>query len=89
MHRLLHVLEILEIVFNLAFEEPGTGPKSLIALACTCRSFQDTALDILYRAIPNFAALIRCLVPSDAWGLKGSFSLVRIILSSYCAVTLV
>lgn len=89
MHRLLHVLEILGLVFNLVFEEPKMGPKSLVALACTCRTFKDTALDILWRTVPNFAPLIQCLVPSSAWELReAGFSLVRIIFSSYCAITL-
>lgn len=69
MHPFLHALDILGIVFEMVFEEPESGPKSMVALACTCRIFQDTALDILWRNIPSFVPLIRCL-PTDAWGLR-------------------
>ncbi|KAF9456732.1 hypothetical protein BDZ94DRAFT_1274913 [Collybia nuda] len=68
MHRSLYLSEILNIVFNFVLEDPEDKPglKSLVALACACHTFHDTALNILWRSIPGFAPLLQTL-PSDIY----------------------
>ncbi|KAH9949841.1 hypothetical protein B0H21DRAFT_687727 [Amylocystis lapponica] len=48
------------------FEDTLYGASALAALARTCRAFQDVALDILWRTLPNLAPLIKCF-PTDVW----------------------
>lgn len=70
MHRCLYVLDILGVLFDLVLDgpNPALGAKTVIALACACCTFQDTALNTLWRAIPSAYPLIQCL-PPDAWTL--------------------
>lgn len=66
MHPCLSILDILGIIFEIIVEEPKSEPKTIFALVCTCSTFQETALNILWRTIPSFIPLIECLSP-DAW----------------------
>ena len=68
MHRCFEVLEILNHILDFVLQSEG-GQKSLAALAISCRTFQDPALDVLWRRLPCIGPLVRCL-PSDAWEVK-------------------
>lgn len=85
MHRCLFILDVLGIIFNEIFEDSESGPETMAALARTCQDFQDTALDILWKEVPDLVPLLKCL-PSDAWKITSvndtpTFQLVRILLS--------
>ena len=57
--RMHHALEIEEILFNIFghYDHPG----DLAALAGTCRSFKDPALDVLWEDLDDLYPLARCL----------------------------
>ncbi|KAG2069536.1 hypothetical protein BDR04DRAFT_682074 [Suillus decipiens] len=46
------------------------GKKTLMALALTCKSFSGPALDLLWRDLPEFEPLIKCL-PQSLWKQDG------------------
>ncbi|KAF8549986.1 hypothetical protein OG21DRAFT_1500086 [Imleria badia] len=58
-----HALEIQEIVSNIFdhFSDDNTAAPSLAALAITCRTFKEPALDVLWRTLDDLSALARCL----------------------------
>ncbi|EIW74832.1 hypothetical protein CONPUDRAFT_169777 [Coniophora puteana RWD-64-598 SS2] len=71
MHRVLLVAELLDNIFgNLSaeFERLIGGPNdgTLLALATTCRTFKEPALNALWENLPEIDTLIKCL-PRDAW----------------------
>jgi hypothetical protein len=61
MHRCLDVQEIILIIFHLT-----TTKRDLAALAVTCKTFRDPALEILWSELNEFSPLARCL-PNDIW----------------------
>ncbi|KAF8552222.1 hypothetical protein OG21DRAFT_159810 [Imleria badia] len=69
MHRALEIQEILSIIFSHCSREVLTSwvhpPKrvnpDLAALARTCRTFKEPALDLLWRVLFDLSPLARCL----------------------------
>ena len=66
MHDCLLVSEILSNILNTYDASTKAGTSSLLALATTCRIFQQPALDVLYRDLKSISTLIKCL-PRDLW----------------------
>jgi hypothetical protein len=68
MHSCLKVQEILWIIFDsLLNDAPGRESTSaVISLAMTCHTFEDMALDVLWRTQVNLVPLIKCM-PKDLW----------------------
>ncbi|KAJ7118336.1 hypothetical protein C8R44DRAFT_738276 [Mycena epipterygia] len=60
MHRCLKIREMVDMMFELSESFPGT----LTALATTCTTFQNPALDILWREQDTLVNLLRCM-PTD------------------------
>ncbi|KAJ7162670.1 hypothetical protein C8R43DRAFT_1233315 [Mycena crocata] len=70
MHRALKILEIMEAV---CCEVPGG--RALAALASTCKTFQDPALDVLWRTQDSIIPLLGCM-PDDLFNERpNSFSM--------------
>ena len=65
MHTCLQVDEILRL---LAWELVGSEAKATaVALACSCKSFEDPALDTLWKIQERLPPLLESL-PRDVWG---------------------
>jgi hypothetical protein len=70
MHRCLNIEEIVLIIFSL------TARRDLAALAATCKTFRNPALETLWSELDDFAPLARCL-PADMWNeAKDSYALL-------------
>ncbi|KAF8428489.1 hypothetical protein L210DRAFT_3419307 [Boletus edulis BED1] len=67
MHRALEIQEILLNIFE--WERRDT----LASLARTCHAFEEPALDLLWRVLPNLSPLARCL-PDASYRLPGKVS---------------
>ncbi|KAF8126759.1 hypothetical protein EV363DRAFT_1401570 [Boletus edulis] len=85
-----HALEIQEIIFYIFghCDQPSGSASDLAALARTCRTFKDPALDILWEELPDLSSLAGCLPEVSFSGEVCSFhrSLTQIewdILRSY------
>jgi hypothetical protein len=83
MHPCLCVDEMVRLVAHeiVAAEQNETA----VALACCCKSFEDPALDALWRTLSNFIGLLKIL-PGDVWGLGGykvSITTTTVIPSSF------
>ena len=71
MHHFLRVPEILSRIFLEVFDPDdarrsypfGSGSRTLVNLALTCKMFSEPALNILWRFLPNLVPLIRSLPP--------------------------
>ncbi|CCM02040.1 uncharacterized protein FIBRA_04116 [Fibroporia radiculosa] len=63
--RCLLIDEIYEIVVRLLYGD-GCGKGSVAALAITCRSFQPTAIKVLWGTLNSFAPLVK-LLPRHEW----------------------
>jgi hypothetical protein len=61
MHRCLYIQEIISIIFKYLDKK-----RDVVALATTCKTFRDPALQIVWSEIRSLVPLIRCL-PSDIW----------------------
>ena len=65
MHRAFYVEEILVDIFAHCYAVPPNvwpkGRKVLSALARTCKTFKEPALDILWSELSNLGPLVRCL----------------------------
>lgn len=71
MHRALYVEEILRQIFAYFLPQPVLSlseslgehfsRRDVIALARTCETFKEPALDILWEELPNLTPLVRCL----------------------------
>ncbi|KAF9225243.1 hypothetical protein BS17DRAFT_730527 [Gyrodon lividus] len=72
MHKALCVQEILSNIFDRVctdLDDPEWQPNlnpSLAALARTCRTFQEPAVDALWFQLDDLTPLLRCL-PQDVW----------------------
>ncbi|KZT73900.1 hypothetical protein DAEQUDRAFT_808067 [Daedalea quercina L-15889] len=79
MHPCLQVPELLDIIFHWLGDGPSPSAGSLASLACTCRSFLEPALDVLWSNLANIGPLIK-LLPEDVWSCEdqGTVSIVRI-----------
>jgi hypothetical protein len=64
MHRCLGVLDILHNIFDYVDADKWCRTRWILALALTCRAFEDSALDVLWRSLPNLVPLVRCLPAS-------------------------
>ncbi|KAJ7116932.1 hypothetical protein C8R44DRAFT_879462 [Mycena epipterygia] len=79
MHRCLQIREILDMFF-----EPADSYGTLAALARTCTTFQNPALDILWRNQDTLMNLLRCM-PTDLfseearYGLKNTSTLTTLL----------
>lgn len=59
MHRCLHILEILEGIFD---NVGNTATRStLFNIALTCRVFYEPAIDVLWRSLPDLMPLANLL----------------------------
>jgi hypothetical protein len=68
MHACLNVDEILRL---LACELVESGAKATtVAFACCCKSFEDTALDVLWETQSDLLPLLKSL-PEDVWNGNG------------------
>ncbi|KAF8123893.1 hypothetical protein EV363DRAFT_1227965 [Boletus edulis] len=67
MHRALEIQEILLNIFE--WERRDT----LASLARTCHAFEEPALDLLWRVLPNLSPLARCL-PDASYRLPGKIT---------------
>ena len=62
MHHTLEIQDILSNIFHHFFlPESHTAAHDLAALARTCRTFKEPALDVLWRTLNNLSPLARCL----------------------------
>ncbi|KAG2043389.1 hypothetical protein BDR03DRAFT_1087599 [Suillus americanus] len=61
MHPALRILEVIDIISS------HTEHGSLPALASTCRTFENPALNVLWRNLHSVGPLVKCL-PSDLFG---------------------
>ncbi|KAJ7760214.1 hypothetical protein DFH07DRAFT_816633 [Mycena maculata] len=78
MHPALEILEIQEGIFCHYYHHGYTTPD-LVALACTCKTFQEPALDLIWRFETSLRRFLN-LFPEDAFirGEKGDwFRVVR------------
>ncbi|KAG1755578.1 hypothetical protein EDB19DRAFT_415224 [Suillus lakei] len=65
MHVCLLVTDILHNIFAIIYEDAEpTSRATLAALARTCKTFKEPALDILWKHLDGFKPLISCL-PED------------------------
>ncbi|KAJ7162671.1 hypothetical protein C8R43DRAFT_1062958 [Mycena crocata] len=71
MHRAFSILEVIEAVFCELYV-----PKELAALAVTCKSFQDPALDVLWRTQDSIIPLLACM-PDDLFNMRPNLSSSR------------
>ncbi|KAJ7089912.1 hypothetical protein C8R44DRAFT_957724 [Mycena epipterygia] len=65
MHHCLEIPEVVHLVFS-KLTPVGAGAKDLAALARTCTTFHDIALDALWWYQYTIVNLIRCM-PADLW----------------------
>lgn len=69
-HRCLDIYEILEHIFRLlSSREGGRHLRTLAALARTCKSFSEPALDLLWHSQTSLVPLISNL-PPDAYSIE-------------------
>jgi len=70
MHSCLGVFEILDQIFHYAHYDTSQGKAvnahDTLALALTCHTFEDAALNILWHTQTNFVQLIKVL-PRRYW----------------------
>ena len=68
MHRCLHVFDIVSIItdFVFALGDSTHDWRSVAALARTCKTFYEPALNTLWRTQIGIEYLIKCM-PADAW----------------------
>jgi hypothetical protein len=63
--RIMSISELRWKIFELvSFGRPRSRNSTLLALALTCKSFTELALDLLWRKLDRLSPLIRCLPPS-------------------------
>lgn len=62
MNHCLDIHELLEVIFEFVDE-----PRTLSALALTCKSFTELAVDLLWARWGNIFELVRRM-PGDLWG---------------------
>ena len=60
MHSILRILELQRLIFT------GCDRKSLPRLARTCKTFHETALDVLWRDDASIVSLLQ-VMPQDLW----------------------
>ncbi|KAJ8588320.1 hypothetical protein M405DRAFT_261022 [Rhizopogon salebrosus TDB-379] len=63
--RIMNISELRWKIFQLvSFGRSRSRNRTLLALALTCKSFTELALDLLWRKLDRLSPLIRCLPPS-------------------------
>ncbi|KZT03885.1 uncharacterized protein LAESUDRAFT_703852 [Laetiporus sulphureus 93-53] len=76
MHDCLRIREVLEVIIEHAYYQQDArgdetvGTQTVLALALTCRSFLETALDKLWETQENLVPLMKTL-PRHAWIIYG------------------
>ncbi|KAJ7202458.1 hypothetical protein B0H12DRAFT_1162647 [Mycena haematopus] len=68
MHRAFHIAEILDHIFAQLQSDDGLSRRYFAALARTCKSFQDPALNFLWREQDTLVNIFKCL-PSHTWAI--------------------
>jgi len=63
--RVMDIIELRQEVFELV-DINSERNKTLLALALTCTSFTEMALDLLWKKLDEVTPLIRCL-PRSLW----------------------
>ncbi|KAH7907182.1 hypothetical protein BJ138DRAFT_531093 [Hygrophoropsis aurantiaca] len=81
MHRALLIVEIQLCIFSNILvkqaltgedlEQNRLGKRTLNALARTCKTFSEAALDVVWRDLDSFVKLVQCM-PQDLWYMEGS-----------------
>jgi hypothetical protein len=68
MHKCLEIPEISGLIFDSLLNDAPSGEsrRTMLALALTCRGFEDIALDVLWHTQTSLVPLIKC-TPSDLW----------------------
>ncbi|KAH9919410.1 uncharacterized protein B0H18DRAFT_636572 [Fomitopsis serialis] len=66
MHRALTIREFIEMVVDEDTRPFSLADPTLLALALTCRTFQEPALDMLWASQYGLGHLVQCL-PEDLW----------------------
>lgn len=70
MHNCLKISEILTVIIEHAYSDPDSRPviatRTLVALALTCKTFLEPALDRLWHEQQTLVPLVKTL-PVDAW----------------------
>ncbi|KAJ7622911.1 hypothetical protein DFH06DRAFT_1104944 [Mycena polygramma] len=75
MHHSLGIPELVALIFaelQCPYPHENLSHRDLAALARTCKTFQEPALDLLWREQTTLANVLRCL-PSYLWQEKESF----------------
>lgn len=82
-HYCLEIREILDNIFGylVPYNYRGHGLGTLAALARTCKTFSEPALDILWYSQDSVVPLISCL-PSDALSFAPISEMLRPVLVS-------
>ncbi|OAX30957.1 hypothetical protein K503DRAFT_870818 [Rhizopogon vinicolor AM-OR11-026] len=68
--RAMSISELRWNIFQMVDAGSYARNMTLLALALTCKSFTEPALDLLWRELHGLSPLIRCL-PSSLWKLNG------------------
>ncbi|KAH9919428.1 uncharacterized protein B0H18DRAFT_1213865 [Fomitopsis serialis] len=66
MHRPLTIQDFIQLVVNEVARPCPLEERTLLALALTCRAFQEAALDMLWAHQDGLGRLVQCL-PEDLW----------------------
>ncbi|KAH9922061.1 uncharacterized protein B0H18DRAFT_526624 [Fomitopsis serialis] len=66
MHRALTIQDFIQLVVNEVARPCPLEERTLLALALTCRAFQEAALDMLWAYQDGLGRLVQCL-PEDLW----------------------
>ena len=67
MHHCLTIQEIVRLITEFCGDGDSEADRcTLIAIASTCRAFEEPALDRLWYTLKSLRALFKCL-PQDAW----------------------
>jgi hypothetical protein len=72
MHRCLAIQDILRLICE-SFDPSGRSSSTLFALACTCHTFKEPALDYLWHTQTSLMPLFKCL-PQDMWEGEGTLN---------------
>jgi hypothetical protein len=71
MHRCLAIQDILRLIFESFDPHNSDDNYSLVALAFTCHTFEEPALDYLWHTQTSLRPLLKCL-PQDMWEEEGT-----------------
>jgi hypothetical protein len=70
MHKCLTIQELVRLIIDFCIDgELKTDRHTLLAIASTCRTFEEPALNRLWYKLESLQPLFKCL-PQDAWERK-------------------